>query len=259
VSGRTLAFVIFAVAVSAGCARLGIWQLHRLDARRARNAVLAERMASAPKPVRDVLRDTATASFRRATAIGSYDFANEFALGARTHEGSPGVNIVTPLRVAGTDTAILVNRGWVYAPDAMITDFARWRESESASVTGYLTEIPSGGHGPVATPSASRSLRRLDRDSLAVRLPYPVAPFVLVASGAPGDSVGSVPARLPPPLLDEGPHLGYALQWFGFALIALAGAGFSVYTERRGARGHGSQRALPRIRHPATLSRDRHD
>jgi surfeit locus 1 family protein len=30
-------------------------------------------------------------------------------------------------------------------------------------------------------------------------------------------------ARLPPPALDEGPHLSYAIQWFSFAAIALIG------------------------------------
>src|SRR5690606_37496818 len=31
------------------------------------------------------------------------------------------------------------------------------------------------------------------------------------------------PARLGPPVLDEGPHLGYALQWFAFALVGIIG------------------------------------
>jgi len=30
-------------------------------------------------------------------------------------------------------------------------------------------------------------------------------------------------ARLPPPALDEGPYLGYAIQWFSFAIIAVVG------------------------------------
>jgi cytochrome oxidase assembly protein ShyY1 len=34
--------------------------------------------------------------------------------------------------------------------------------------------------------------------------------------------------------MDEGPHLGYAIQWFTFALIALVGAGVAVRADRRG-------------------------
>jgi surfeit locus 1 family protein len=54
-------------------------------------------------------------------------------------------------------------------------------------------------------------------------LPYPVAPFYIVALG---DSVIAPDrlARLTIPPLDEGPHLNYAIQWFSFAVIALVGA-----------------------------------
>jgi surfeit locus 1 family protein len=234
VSLRTLAFVIFAIAVSAGCVRLGFWQLHRLGERRASNAMLASRLGVAPQPARDVMRDSAGARFRRATARGVYDFANELALASRTRQGSPGVNIITPLIVAGTDTALLVNRGWVYAPDAMSADFGRWKEPDSATVRGYLLEVGRGGRGSVFTGTHPRTVRRLDLDSLSARLPYPVSPFLIVQTEAASTAADSTPVRVATPLLDEGPHLGYAMQWFAFALIGLVGAVFGVHLERRG-------------------------
>lgn len=251
-SRRALAFLVFAVAVSAGCVRLGFWQLHRLSERRALNARSSARLSAPPLALRDVLRDTATAGFRRTSVAGTYDFANEFALAARTREGSPGVNLVTPLRLADTDTAVLVNRGWVYAPDAMTVDFTRWMESPRATVTGYLVEIGRTARGSV-TANHPRVVRHLDLDSLAKRLPYPVAPFILVATESPpaataSNARDSTPARLPPPLLDEGPHLGYAFQWFAFALIGLVGAAFGIRADRRGTwrRGIRSVRPSPR-------------
>lgn len=243
-SRRTLAFVLFAIAVSAGCVRLGFWQISRLHQRRALNAMLAERRSAAPRPVREVLRDTVAASYRRATATGTYDYANEMALAARTHEGAPGVNVITPLRLAGTDSAVLVNRGWVYAADAMTADLARWREPDTATVTGYLIELAEPAPGAVSTPSNPRTIRRLDRDSVARRLPYPIVPFVLVATDVPPESADSVPPRVLPPVLDDGPHLGYAIQWFMFALIGLLGAGFGVRADRRGGGRRGRQHAL---------------
>jgi cytochrome oxidase assembly protein ShyY1 len=41
------------------------------------------------------------------------------------------------------------------------------------------------------------------------------------------------PVRLPLPSLDEGPHFGYAIQWFLFALIALGGSGLMIWRDRR--------------------------
>jgi surfeit locus 1 family protein len=233
VSRRALGFILFAALVCAGCVRLGFWQLHRLEQRRALNAMLSARLGAAPSPVRDAVRDTASAAFRRANASGTYDFANEFALASRTHQGSPGVNIVTPLRFAGTDTAVLVNRGWVYAPDAMTADLARWREPDSATVAGYLVTIERGTRGAVSAASNPRVLRHMDVDSLATRLPYPVLPFVLVVT-EPATKGDTVPARLPAPVLDEGPHMGYAIQWFAFALIGVVGGIFGVRADRRG-------------------------
>lgn len=236
ISNRAIGFVVFAVALSAVCVRLGFWQLDRLSQRRALNAMLASRLSDAPRPAFDVIRDSATANYRRASATGTYDFANEFAIASRTRQGSPGVNLLTPLRIAGNDTAILVNRGWVYAPDAMTVDFARWHEHTDASVTGYLLTVHSPGKGAVTAATNARVLRRLDSDSLKARLPYPVAPFYLVANNTPQHATAgdSTPARLTEPLLDEGPHLGYAFQWFAFAVIGLVGAAFTVHADRKG-------------------------
>ena len=239
-SRRALAFLIFAGLVAAGCVRLGIWQLHRLAERRALNASLLARLSARPATVLELLRDTSHTAYRRASAVGTYDFANELALASRTRQGSPGVNIITPLRLADTDTAVLVNRGWVYAADAMTADFARWLEPSAASVTGYVLRIPRDARGSVTAPTNRHVVRYLDFDSLAKRLPYPIAPVMVVVTDAPrtsgtgAASRDSTPARLPPPLMDEGPHLGYAIQWFSFAAIALIGAAVAVRAERRG-------------------------
>ena len=205
--------------------------------------MLASRLGSPVARVLEIARDTATAPFRRATADGTYDFANEFALASRTRQGSPGVNIVTPLRLAGTDTAVLVNRGWVYAPDAMTADLSKWREPVRASVTGYVTMIDATGENTVSAPNNPQVVRHLYRDSLARRLPYPVLPIVMVATDSSRTSAAgdSTPARLIAPVLDDGPHLGYAIQWFMFALIGVIGAVVGLRADRR--RGFWSRRA----------------
>jgi len=251
VTRRGFAFVIFAILVATGCVRLGFWQLHRLADRRAANAKLARRLAMPSAPALEAMRDTASAEYRRATATGTFDWDHELSLAARTREGSPGANILTPLRVPGTDTAVLINRGWVYAADAMSVDFARWREPNAATVTGYLVKIPAIGRGMVSATSNPRVVRHLEYDSLAKRLPYPIAPFILVAtenrlSGSPSASRDSTPARLPTPLLDEGPHLGYAIQWFAFAVIGLVGAAVVARADRRG-RLHATQTQPARL------------
>jgi surfeit locus 1 family protein len=75
-------------------------------------------------------------------------------------------------------------------------------------------------------------VRRVSRGEVTSRVPYPLAPYYLVATGDSAD--GAHPARRELPALDEGPHRSYALQWFSFAAIALAGAGLVIARERRG-------------------------
>jgi len=184
--------------VAAGCVRLGIWQLDRLSQRRARNAVLAARLALPPLPVRrDVTADSARQ--RRVVAQGVYDFSAERTWPGRSFQGTPGVALVTPLRLAD-GSAVLVDRGWVPSPDAFHVDHGLYREPDTATVTG-IALIPPRGRGDVAVAG--------------------FLPFVIQLESP--DPTAGLPRRWPPPALDNGPHLAYAIQWFSFALIALVG------------------------------------
>lgn len=222
---RLVVFVALAVAVAVVCVLLGFWQLRRLGERRLRNKVIASRLAEPPAPLTS-LRADSSSRLRRAYITGSPDYEHELVLAPRSHEGSPGVNIVTPLRIAGRDTAVLVNRGWVYAPDGVTVDRRRWHERDS-SFTGYAEIAEAGATGAenVVLRNDPRVLRRLRFDAAVRALPYPISPLYLVATVADsGMPASSRPARLPVPTIDEGPHLGYAIQWFSFAAIALIGA-----------------------------------
>jgi surfeit locus 1 family protein len=217
-------FVSIAVVAAAGCVRLGFWQLSRLHQRRARNALVSSRLDSAEADVTALPRDTAAARFRRVRVRGIPDYAHELIYAARSHRGSPGVNLLTPVRIPGRDTAVLVDRGWIYAPDGATVDEARWREPDS-TISGYVEEIPSGKGAVFA--SKPNVISRLGYDAVAHALPYPVAPFYVVMLG---DSVMRFDriARLTVPPLDEGPHMSYAIQWFAFACVALVGAAVVV-------------------------------
>jgi surfeit locus 1 family protein len=220
----TLAFAVFAVAVSLGCIRLGIWQLQRLDERRARNAQIMGRLGEASVAL-ETLRTDSVVRFRRVRASGRYDFANELVLTSRSRHGAPGVHILTPMRTGAGDTAILVNRGWAYAPDGMRVDLTLFREDSNAVIDGFVEEYATA-QGQVSTPSAANAVRRLDHDSIGARLPYPLAPIVLVQRLDSGEFVAvdrGTPVRADPPPLGEGSHRAYAIQWFAFAFVGIVG------------------------------------
>lgn len=204
---RDVAAAVVAVVVAAVCVRLGIWQLDRLAQRKARNAGLAARVALPVLEVRGGGRISGdSARLRRVTATGRFDFAAERAWPGRSFEGTPGVALITPLRLMD-GSAVLVDRGWVPSPDAFHVDHAAYRESDSVTVTGIARLLPRG---------------RGDVDSAGF------LPFVIELQTP--ETTG-LPRRWPVPVFDNGPHLSYAIQWFSFALIALVGTAVMI---RRG-------------------------
>lgn len=234
---RPYLLLAIAVVVAGACVRLGIWQLDRLEQRRASNALVASRLDSAIVAPAALPADTTAARYRRVRVTGTFDYEHEIVLAGRAREGSPGVNLLTPLRLAGTDTAILVNRGWVYAPDASTVTPADWREGDTATVTGFVATYRTGD-SPVdaVVPGRARTLRYADAPVLRSLIPYPVQPYYLVAVEPVPADPARAPARLAPPPLDEGSHLSYAFQWFSFAAIALGGAGVLLWGARSGGR-----------------------
>ncbi|MGE0442070.1 MAG: SURF1 family protein [Gemmatimonadales bacterium] len=228
-SGRKSLFLL-TVLVALGCSALGMWQLGRLFDRRARNRVaLAER----EQPPIDLNRMglTGPTSYRPATVEGSYDADREILLRGRVYRGTPGIQVVTPLLRPGTDTAVLVNRGFVPTPDAGAPPTREYfREPGPQRVTGIAISVPDDGDGqPLQTP-AGETWHRLDLSALRARLPYPIAPYYVLAAPEPGSVEHTIdgrvfPMRADPPALDDGPHLSYAVQWF---LIGGSALGFGI-------------------------------
>ena len=80
---------------------------------------------------------------------------------------------------------------------------------------------------------AETTLSRLDLGTIQAQLPYPIAPsYLLLQRQTPAQPDG-LPAPSPLPELSEGPHLSYAIQWFTFAAIAVAGCVVLALRERR--------------------------
>ena len=220
-----IATALFAVV----CVRLGFWQLSRLEQRRAFNAQLSARLAAPPSPITALPSDTAAGHYRRVSARGVFDYPRQVVLATRSSLGSPGVHVLTPLRL-DDGTIAMVNRGWVYAPDAITIDGAKWREHEGDSVTvrGYAETW--SGRERASLPESQRAVRALDSSRVARLVGAPIRPY-FVAQTSDSAAAADRPVRLGEPELAEGSHKGYAIQWFSFALVALIGGSLLVREE----------------------------
>jgi surfeit locus 1 family protein len=230
---RRATLVVTVVAVAALAVALGRWQLRRLHARRASNTILLSARAKPPLRLPDDLRrGIAIDSGRRVEARGHFDTSGEVVIRGRVQDDAPGVQIVTPF-VLDSDAGVLwVMRGFVRSADA-VTPPERLPPPVGgpAVVTGLALATPiTTDSGQPLLHDGTMTWRRLDRDVLARRRPGSLPIYLLLA----GDSGG--PGRLaivPPPELNDGPHLSYAIQWFGIALAVLTFGAIMLWRDGR--------------------------
>jgi surfeit locus 1 family protein len=204
---------------SAGFARLGIWQLSRLHQRRATNVATLAARAAPPVELAPGLSRTDTLGEHFVVAEGYYDHGHEILLRGEVFEGAPGVEVVTPLLLADGGPAVLVNRGFLPAPDAVSAVLEGTQEPGRQTVRGVALPLGSAPGEPLEHAGRT-TWRRLDADELRRWLPYAILPIYIRQT--PDSSLPRFPRRLAPPAVDEGPHLGYAIQWFLFAGLAAA-------------------------------------
>lgn len=233
--GWLLTHLLVAVAVVVMVA-LGFWQLERWQERRAQNALVEQREELAPADVAEVFpwgpgpnpAQAAEAAYRRVTVAGAYAPSEQVLVRNRSFDGAPGYWVVTPL-VTEDGWAIAVNRGWV--PFASTDpDGAGWDAFAPppgrVEVAGLLRDADVA-EGAVLDASAGRqgdrvtTLPRVELADLARQVRAPLLPVYLDLREQDPAQPTAAPLPVPAPELSEGPHLGYAGQWFIFAALTV--------------------------------------
>lgn len=229
---KWMAAAIVVAILAATFVRLGIWQLDRLEERQLMNAVGEERISAESVDLTVVLGETAdidALEYRRVTVEGRFDPSEEVLIRSQVELGQAGFHVLTPL-VLDDGSAVLVNRGWVpLVMDTPPVEAAPGPGTQTVDGWVHLTEQrPTLGQ---EEPGGELDvLNRVDIDRLAEQLPYELAPAYVVDLGESSREI-PIPAD-PPDFTNEGPHLAYAIQWFGFAAVGLVG--FFFLLRRKG-------------------------
>jgi surfeit locus 1 family protein len=198
---------------------LGVWQLHRAEEK---NTLMQQRAQRQNEPaLKTATQGTIEAMrYRRVELAGEFDAAHQFLLDNQIAKQQIGYQVLTPLRIAGSDEAILVNRGWVPAgqdrrqlPDVSIGQ-------TQAYIQGQMDRYPGVGFklkgAEIPAPGWPSVVQLLDAERLSERLGYRLLPYqVLLAADAPGGYVRDWQQASLHPEKNQ----GYALQWFSFALV----------------------------------------
>ncbi len=263
--GRAIAVTLVA---SVACVLLGLWQLDRREQRLARIAEVEGNYDAAPVALGSVLGSPraplpAGEQYTPVAVSGEYAPDSTLLVRNRPLDGAYGYLVLTPLVLDGADApggggpaVLVVDRGWIPAgpdgsrpagvpapPQGRVDVVARLRPPEPADTR----TAPAG------------QVQRVDLDgSVADGLAGSGLDAALV-TGAYGQLVAEDPRpavnpALPPrPPADEGPHLGYSLQWFVFA------AGLGAFLVVHGRRVGRDEAATPQEGATARAPRPRRD
>jgi surfeit locus 1 family protein len=255
-AGRRWILTLLVPVAAAAMIRLGIWQLDRLEQRRAYNHQVRTMTAAEPVELSGETlsgdqpavpeHDLTGWEYRSAEVSGTYDHEREIVIRNQAWDNRAGVHVLTPLRIQGMDAAVLVDRGWLPQEVYQQGDWKDYREAGQQHVRGLIrlpqSEPALGGQSNPQPEEGERIEAWLfvELDAIESQLPYPLLPVYLQKQSAEGDL--QLPYTAEPEFeLTEGPHLGYAVQWFGFAAVLSVGYPIYIIRKQEEKQNHGTE------------------
>ncbi len=231
---RYAALSAFMSIIAILCVVAGTWQIARYEQSVRDNNALTGNAHAAPVPLSSALvplvgagpaPDRNAIRYRTVTTTGTYLSASEQYVGGQSVNGEDGYYVLTPLRTAA-GTTLLVVRGFIADPNQNRPPTSvRPAPTGAVQISGRLQTPDSAADE--ATRLGQRELASINPGDQATRLGAPVYnAYLTLTAGQPGTSGLTA---LPEPDLSnpaggayEAQHFAYILQWYLFALLALA-------------------------------------
>ena len=239
--GRDWVFLALIVVVALVTMRLGFWQISRHTERQDKNAATLARLDLPPIDLAELNYLENEVEFRRVFIEGVFVSEHEILLKNRARLGVPGFHLITPLRTGADEQAVLVDRGWIPQDDGELPERGRYQQDEPVLIEGiarysqdepawqFLADpIPEEGDPPLT------AWRLLNIEGIQGQMPLDLIPFYIMQTNTLD---GEHPHPEPELDLSEGSHIGYAIQWFSFAAIAIIGGGYWLSRKRINTQG----------------------
>jgi surfeit locus 1 family protein len=161
--------------------------------------------------------DASSLIHKRVLARGRFVPERTVLLDNKLRRGRAGYEVVTPLRLAGSDGHVLVNRGWIAAPPSRQTLPDLRTPSGELTVVGIVLERLPHALQPGAAPTGPVR-QNLDVGAFAAETGLRLQPVVIEQHDDNGDGLAR---DWPRPDFGIEKHESYALQWYSFAALAI--------------------------------------
>lgn len=225
---RWILAIIFGLFLAVAFVWLGLWQLSRLEERQAYNAAVAARVDGDQRPFEGLVgqygNDPGALVDRNAVVTGRYVIADEFFSVGRNYDGLTGTLVMTPFELDNGSVMIIV-RGLVPVGTPGPPAVGYETPGGIVSLTGRLDdgEEPLRIGEPPPEDGVLSQLSRVDLAYIDAWYEGDVLPVDLILETQAPPNADESPIPVPRSELNEGRHLGYAVQWFAFAVIAVVG------------------------------------
>ncbi len=207
-----------AIAFCALTIALGNWQVRRAEERDAAQRQLEVRAAGAAVPIPSQPVDPAQWAWRRASARGEYVTAHTILLDNRVLDGRVGFEVLTPLRLAGSDMHVLVDRGWT-PQGRMRSELPRIPTPAGLQAVEGIAVVPPARVFELGSAAPRGPVwQHLKLDQYRERTGLTLQPVVLQQTTASDDGLIR---RLARPDAGADTNRAYALQWYVFAALTV--------------------------------------
>ena len=155
--------------------------------------------------------------FRRVEVRGEFVPQHTVFVDNRMYQHRPGLYVATPLRIAGSQRYVLVNRGWV--PGNRDRSPPQVSTPAGEQVVQGIAVAYSERYLELSAQVAEGSIRQnLVLERYRQETGFELQPFVIQQDSVASDGLVRVWSR---PDLGRNTHLAYAFQWYALSLAIL--------------------------------------
>lgn len=212
-----MSFVTFVCVVL--CMKAGFWQYNKAQFKQKQQSQFITRHAEQPLTLLKPLSDLKSLNYKRVEVRGFYVQKYQVFLDNQVENTAVGYHVLTPLQVQGSQQVVLINRGWVRG--AAKRQIPQVNTPIGLQVIKGNISVPADRFFTLEAPAIQNAIwqpiwQHLDLQRYIKSVPFNIQPFI-VRMDAKSDAGGFV-RNWPLPGDRVTKHLGYAYQWFGFAL-----------------------------------------
>jgi surfeit locus 1 family protein len=165
--------------------------------------------------------DPAHVNLHRLEARGSWMPEKTVLLDNKVRDGVVGYEVVTPLRLIEGNLFLLVNRGWIRAPQ-LRSELPTVTTPAGIVVVEGVARIPSSRFIELGKEVVSGPVwQNLTMERYAAWSKLPLQPVMLYQAGGEADGLLRVEAAPEATGLSADRHRGYALTWFSLAGVTI--------------------------------------